>query len=247
MNGLRREDGKLNLARGMPATITVKDPEARRVMDAVIENLRSLNILDTSSPDVLKKVGRRTEVVSVSPHLYVRERSNDIWEIGFNGNPPGNNAQTPLSASGGSAGGRPSGDIINANTITVEGRDADGNPTTKTFYPRPFNFVSIINNVVTLIEGDIEVHGETQAGTVTEYLTPASMSIALTGSGTEYVWVETSWNGSAWGSTTLATGAAKPQAGKDTYRKLLWKFVNGVPTISYHLGNAEFVGWRMQE
>jgi hypothetical protein len=125
MIGLRREDGKIKLVRGLPATITVKEPETRRVLDAVIECIRNLNIFDTDSPDVLNKVGRRTEVVSVSPHLYVRERSNDIWEIGFNGNPPGNNAQTPLSASGGSSGGSVSGDIINHYHITINGRRVD--------------------------------------------------------------------------------------------------------------------------
>jgi len=252
MIGLRREDGKIKLVRGLPATITVKEPETRRVLDAVIECIRNLNIFDTDSPDVLNKVGRRTEVVSVSPHLYVRERSNDIWEIGFNGNPPGNNAQTPLSASGGSSGGSVVGDIINHYHITINGRDEDGDPVETTFYPRPFNLSSIIFSgtpsvpAVTLIEGDIEVHGETAAGVVTRYLTPASMSIALTGIGTEYVWVETTWSAGAWGTATLAKGGTKPSATASTYRKLLWTFVNGAPTMSHHLGNAEFVGWRKE-
>ena len=99
---------------------------------------------------------------------------------------------------------------------------------------------------VTLVEGDIEIHGETLAGTTTTYKTVSPLTVTLTGSGTEYVYAQVTWSGSAWGTPTLAKGASKPNDAADTYRKLLWKFVDGVPMVQYHRGNIEAVGLRMQ-
>ena len=100
-------------------------------------------------------------------------------------------------------------------------------------------------NVVTLIAGDIEIHGETEAGTTTTYKTVSPLTVTLTGSGTEYVWAEMTWSGSAWGTPVFAKGASKPNDTGTTYRRLLWKFVDGAPSVQYHRGNIEFVGWRM--
>jgi hypothetical protein len=100
-------------------------------------------------------------------------------------------------------------------------------------------------NVVTLIAGDIEIHGETEAGTTTTYKTVSPLTVTLTGSGTEYVWAEMTWSGSAWGTPVFAKGASKPNDTGTTYRRLLWTLVDGAPSVQYHRGNIEFVGWRM--
>jgi hypothetical protein len=112
-------------------------------------------------------------------------------------------------------------------------------------YDMPFDIAGIASNVLTLIAGDIEIHGETEAGTATTYKTVSPLTVTLTGSGTEYVWAEMTWSGSAWGTPVFAKGAAKPNDTGTTYRRLLWKFVDGAPSVQYHRGNIEFVGWRM--
>jgi hypothetical protein len=110
----------------------------------------------------------------------------------------------------------------------------------------PFDFVSIVSKVVTLESGDFEIHGETAAGTTTRYKTVSPMTVTLAASGTEYVYAQIEWTGSAWGTPTLAKGASKPSDTATIYRKLLWTFTNGAPTKQWHRGNIEFVGWRME-
>jgi hypothetical protein len=118
-------------------------------------------------------------------------------------------------------------------------------------YDMPFDIAGIAWGgspsvpTVTLVAGDIEIHGETEAGTTTTYKTVSPLTVTLTGSGTEYVWAEMTWSGSAWGTPVFAKGASKPNDTGTTYRRLLWKFVDGVPSVQYHRGNIEFVGWRM--
>jgi hypothetical protein len=96
---------------------------------------------------------------------------------------------------------------------------------------------------VTLETGDVEIHGETLAGTTTSYVTPASLTLTISTSGTVYVWLEAAWSGSAW-SASLGSGTSKPNDTGSAYRKLLWSFLNGVPAKRWHRGNVEFVGWR---
>jgi hypothetical protein len=117
----------------------------------------------------------------------------------------------------------------------------------------PFDLASVAMGgspsvpTVTLVAGDVEIHGETQAGTTTTYKTVSPLTVTLTGSGTEYVWIEMTWSGSAWETPVFATGASKPNDAAKTYRRLLWKFVDGAPTTQYHRGNVEFVGFRQEE
>jgi hypothetical protein len=110
----------------------------------------------------------------------------------------------------------------------------------------PFDIASVsASDVVTLVAGDIEIHGETEAGTTTTYKTVSPLTVTLTGSGTEYVWAEMTWSGSAWGTPVFAKGASKPNDTGTTYRRLLWKFVDGAPSVQYHRGNIELASWRM--
>jgi hypothetical protein len=104
----------------------------------------------------------------------------------------------------------------------------------------------ITGYTVTLESGDVEIHGETQAGTTTSYVTPANLTLTISTSGTVYLWVEAAWSGSAW-SASLGSGTSKPNDTGSAYRKLLWSFLNGVPAKRWHRGNVEFVGWRMLE
>ena len=114
--------------------------------------------------------------------------------------------------------------------------------------PEPWDVTSFSpsTGIVTLETGDVEIHGETQAGTTTSYVTPASLTLTISTSGTVYLWVAATWSGSAW-SAALASGTSKPVAAEKVYRKLLWSFLNGVPAKRWHRGNVEFVGWRMLE
>jgi len=101
-------------------------------------------------------------------------------------------------------------------------------------------------NVLTLVVGDIEIHGESLSSPTTTYKTLSPLTVTLTGSGTEYVWISMTWSGSAWGTPVLATGASKPTDTDAIYKRLLWKFVGGVPSVQYHRGNIEATGLRMQ-
>jgi hypothetical protein len=99
---------------------------------------------------------------------------------------------------------------------------------------------------VTMVEGYVEVLGETLAGTTTEYLPISPATITLSGGLEEYVWVALTWSGSSW-DAVLAKGNALPQPSKDVARLLLWRFGSGTPQTQYRRGNIEFVGWRMRE
>jgi len=105
---------------------------------------------------------------------------------------------------------------------------------------------------VTLITGYVEVHGEGEGyltpGYHTEYLEPTVLTKVLTGSGTEYIWLSTEYDPAAspqWKTPVFASGTTLPDSTVRTYNKLLWKFVGGVPSVQYHRGNIEFVGYRM--
>jgi hypothetical protein len=119
-------------------------------------------------------------------------------------------------------------------------------------YDMPFDIAGIAWGgspsvpTVTLVEGDIEIHGESLSSPTTTYKTLSPLTVTLTGSGTEYVWISMTWSGSAWGTPVLATGASKPTDTDAIYKRLLWKFVAGVPSVQYHRGNIEAVGLRMQ-
>ena len=144
------------------------------------------------------------------------------------------------------------------NNTTIDGVRADVTPFERLelFSPvsrkMPFDVDAIAMGgepevpTVTLVAGDFEIHGETAAGTTTTYKTVSPLTVELTGSGAEYVWAEMEWSGSAWGTPVLGAGTSKPNDTATIYRKLLWKFVGGIPSVQYHRGNIEFVGWRQE-
>jgi len=104
----------------------------------------------------------------------------------------------------------------------------------------PWDVISIIANVVTLRTGDVEIHGDDG----TDYITSGDLTETLSGSGTEYLWVDLDMTSPSSPSATLEHGASKPESNGTHYRKLLWSFLNGAIAVRWHAGNVEFTGWK---